>query len=74
MEFGHLKLNTELTEPQEDTIKLVASSLSLKEIASKRGILSVSVQDMLGRLYRKTGARDRFELAIFAVKKGLVTI
>jgi len=72
MDWRHLDLSIELTKPQEETVKLLASSLSYKQIAEKRGINYRSVQDMLMRLYRKTGARDRFELAVWAYKTGLV--
>lgn len=74
MDWRHLNLDYYPTKKQEDTIRLMCTSLSQKEIADKRGVARGSIQDMLLKLYRKTGARDRFELCIWAIKKGYVSI
>ena len=75
MDWKHLNLEYEPRYSiQLDRIKMLASSMSMKEIAANQEVHYRSVMGSVQTLYRKTGARDRFELCIWAVKKGYVNI
>ena len=75
MDWKHLNLDYEPTHySQRELLDMLTTSMSFKEIAEKRGTKYNTVNQCAQRLYKNTGARDRFELCIWAVKKGYVNI
>jgi DNA-binding NarL/FixJ family response regulator len=57
-----------LTPRERQLVVLVAQGLKNKEIAYTLGITEGTVKVYLCRLFGKTGANDRLELALFALK------
>jgi two-component system, NarL family, nitrate/nitrite response regulator NarL len=57
-----------LTPRESQLLTLLAQGLRNKEIASCLSISEGTVRIYLSRLYQKAGARDRYELALFAWK------
>jgi len=57
-----------LTPRERQLVVLVAQGLKNKEIAYTLGITEGTVKVYLCRLFTKTGANDRLELALFALK------
>ena len=49
-------------------VRLLAQGLKNKEIATCLGITEGTVKFYLSRLFKKAGAKDRFELALFGLK------
>jgi DNA-binding NarL/FixJ family response regulator len=58
----------ELTPRESQLIPLVARGLKNKEIAFDLRIAEATVRIYLSTLFRKLGVRDRYELAIYALK------
>lgn len=50
----------------------VANGLTNPEIAAETGLAMNTIKNKLGLLYRKLGAHNRAELAVLAVRAGLV--
>ncbi len=57
-----------LTRRERQLVTLLAQGLKNKELAYELGITEGTVKVYLSRLFQKVGAKDRFELAIFALK------
>jgi DNA-binding NarL/FixJ family response regulator len=57
-----------LTPRERQLVVLIAQGLKNKEIAYTLGITEGTVKVYLSRLFQKTGANDRLELALFALK------
>jgi DNA-binding NarL/FixJ family response regulator len=57
-----------LTPRERQLVVLVAQGLKNKEIAYTLGVTEGTVKVYLCRLFEKTGANDRLELALFALK------
>lgn len=57
-----------LTARERQLVGLLAQGLKNKEMAYLLGITEGTVKVYLSKLYRKVGASDRFELALFALK------
>jgi two-component system, NarL family, nitrate/nitrite response regulator NarL len=57
-----------LTGRERELVTLLAQGLKNKELAYELGITEGTVKVYLSRLFQKVGAKDRFELAIFALK------
>jgi DNA-binding NarL/FixJ family response regulator len=58
----------ELTQRESELVPLIAQGLKNKEIATELGIAEATVRIYLSTLFRKLGVRDRYELAIYAMK------
>lgn len=64
-----LKLETvRLTPRESQLIGLVSRGLKNKEIAEALSIAEPTVKVYLSRLFRKVGAKDRFELALYGLR------
>ena len=61
-----------LTERELDVIRLVAQGRSNREIAEAFVISEKTVKTHVGHLLAKLGLTDRTQLAVFALKHGLV--
>jgi len=57
-----------LTQRERDLLGLLAQGLRNKEIAHLLGITEGTVKVYLSHLFRKVGASDRLELALFALR------
>ena len=57
-----------LTQRERDLLGLLAQGLRNKEIAHVLGITEGTVKVYLSHLFRKVGASDRLELALFALR------
>lgn len=57
-----------LTPRESQLTSLLAQGLKNKELAHQLGITEGTVKVYLSKLFEKTGANDRFELALFALK------
>jgi DNA-binding NarL/FixJ family response regulator len=57
-----------LTAREGQLTSLLTQGLRNKELAQKLGITEGTVKVYLSRLYTKTGANDRFELALFVLR------
>lgn len=74
-DWTHLKMGYAPTHfSQMELIKMMVSSMSYKDMATARGVSESSISSCACILYRNTGARDRFELCVWALKKGYVNI
>ena len=58
----------QLTPRERQLTSLLAQGLKNKELAYKLGITEGTVKIYLSKLFKKTGAGDRFELALYALK------
>lgn len=61
-----------LTPRERQLVVLVAQGLKNKEIAYTLGVTEGTIKVYLCRLFQKTGANDRLELALFALKNFFV--
>jgi two-component system, NarL family, nitrate/nitrite response regulator NarL len=57
-----------LTHRERQLVGVLAQGLKNKEIAHMMGITEGTVKVYLSRLFRKVGANDRFDLALFALR------
>jgi DNA-binding NarL/FixJ family response regulator len=60
-----------LTRRESQIVSLLGQGLRNKEIASCLGLTEATVKSYLVSLFRKAGARDRFELALLGIKNSL---
>lgn len=63
-----LSRRSRLTPREVELVRLVASGLSNKEIASALGITEGTVKGNLSKVFRKVGVDDRLELAMHGVR------
>jgi len=57
--------NQQRLSPREQAVvALIAQAMSNKEIAYELGLTYGSVKEYVSRIFRKTGARNRTELAL----------
>jgi DNA-binding NarL/FixJ family response regulator len=66
--YSHDSHVTPLTQREAQLVNHVRNGLKNKEIARALGITEGTVKGHLSRLFRKVGARDRFELALVGLK------
>jgi|HubBroStandDraft_6_1064221.scaffolds.fasta_scaffold244907_2 DNA-binding NarL/FixJ family response regulator len=64
----HLTKAVRLSPRERQLVTLLTEGLRNKEIAGRMNITEGTAKTYLSRLFEKTGASDRFELAIFALK------
>lgn len=57
-----------LTPRESQVVNLLSQGLKNKEIAACLGLAESTIKSYLGHLFRKIGARDRFELAVVGLK------
>jgi two-component system nitrate/nitrite response regulator NarP len=57
-----------LSPRESEIVKLLSRGLKNKEIADEMGLAEGTVKIYLSRLFQKTGAKDRLELALFGLK------
>lgn len=62
----------QLTETELQMLRLLASGLSNKEIASQLALAESTVKNRLSVLFRKIDVADRTQAAIYAISRGLV--
>lgn len=65
------EINVHLTYREGQLLALLGRGFTNKEIATCLGISAGTVKVYLSTLFKKTGARDRFELTLFGVKNWL---
>lgn len=63
-----------LTAREREIVALVGGGLRNAEIAKRLFISEVTVKTHLNRIFAKVGARDRVELALYAVRVGLANV
>ncbi len=63
-----------LTGREREVVRHVARGLRNAEVARELFITEQTVKTHLGNIFRKTGVRDRVELALYAVRLGLVVL
>jgi len=64
-----LRAKTVALSPRErQLLKMISCGLSNKQIASELFLSEGTVKVYLSKLFRKTGVKDRFELAIYGLK------
>jgi DNA-binding NarL/FixJ family response regulator len=64
----------ELHTREIEIVRLVASGLSNKEIGNRLHISTHTVSSHLANIFKKIGTSSRVEVALFALKKGLVKL
>jgi DNA-binding NarL/FixJ family response regulator len=63
---------TELTQREEEVVKLVAEAHTNKEIAELLHLSEKTVENHRSRAMKKLGMRDRVELVRYAIRRGLI--
>ena len=63
--------DTSLTDREIEVAKLVCNGLSNKEIRKALNISEQAVKSHLSRIYKKTGASDRLQLALYAINSSV---
>ena len=63
-----------LTPREREIIRLVALGLRNAEVATKLFISDETVKTHLNNIFRKLGLRDRVELALYAVRVGIIGV
>ncbi len=63
---------SDLTQREEQVLRLLLEARSTREIASRLGIEQRTVKAYIGRLMRKTGSDNRVKLSISALSRSLV--
>jgi DNA-binding NarL/FixJ family response regulator len=73
-EYYHEDPRRQLTRRELDVVRHVAHGQRNAEIAKQLFITEQTVKTHLGHIFHKTGTRDRVELALYAVRLGIVTL
>ena len=68
---SHLSLVPQLTSREREVVALVAAGLSNAEIAERLGLVSGTISTYLSRILRQLGLRNRVQVAVWAVERGL---
>jgi len=63
--------HVELTPRERDIVRGVVEGLTNREMARELGLNEQSVRNVLSTVYQKCHVRNRLELALFVVKRGL---
>jgi DNA-binding NarL/FixJ family response regulator len=63
---------TELTQREEEVVKLVAEAHTNREIAELLHLSEKTVENHRARAMKKLGMRDRVELVRYAIRRGLI--
>ncbi|MEV4569437.1 response regulator transcription factor [Nonomuraea sp. NPDC049419] len=63
-----------LTARERDVLALIAGGLTNKEICDRLSLSMPTVKTHVGNLIAKTGAYDRVQLVLFALRTGLATV
>ena len=63
-----------LTPREKDATRLVARGLANKEIANELGVSQLTIRTHLRNIFEKLGLSNRVELALYAVRTGLVEL
>jgi two-component system, NarL family, nitrate/nitrite response regulator NarL len=61
-----------LTRREREVIRQVALGLRNAEVAARLGISDVTVKTHLNNIFQKVGVRDRVELALYAIRMGII--
>lgn len=64
----------QLTNREEEVLKLIAEGLFNKEIAAKLDISERTVKNHVSNIFKKIDVSDRTQAAVFAIKNNLVDI
>jgi two-component system NarL family response regulator len=64
----------QLTSRESEIVRYVAVGLRNFEVANKMSISENTVKTHLNNIFHKLGLRDRVEVAVYAIRHGLVTI
>lgn len=73
-ETFHADPQHRLTRREREVVRHVALGCRNAEVAKALFITEQTVKTHLGHIFRKTGARDRVELAMYAARTGIVTL
>lgn len=68
------RLLGELTLREQDVLKLIAKGLSNSDIAKRLFISPHTVKNHVSNIYRKIGIDDRTQVALMAIRHGLVSL
>lgn len=66
------RYNTELTEREREVLKLIVSGKSNKEIAQLLGVSNHTAKAHVGNIIQKLAVDDRTQVAVKALKDGLI--
>lgn len=64
----------ELSDRQIEVVKFIPQDLSNKEIARKLGVKTGTVRDHISKAFEILGLHSRMQLAIWVLKKGLISL
>jgi DNA-binding NarL/FixJ family response regulator len=67
-------LPPELTSRERDVVRLVADGRTNDEIGAALGVTTRTVEARLGRIFERTGAQSRTELATRAIREGWLDV
>src|SRR5512139_1111644 len=73
-EFIEQPANTELSERELEILKLLATGLSNKEIASQLFLSVNTVKVHLRNIFGKLGVQSRTEATVIAIQRGYVVV
>lgn len=68
-----IKIKNSLTERELEILQYVVAGKTNKEIAEKLTITHHTVKAHVASILRKTGVKNRVELALIAVTQGVIT-
>jgi DNA-binding NarL/FixJ family response regulator len=67
----HAPVGPPLTAREIEIIRLVATGLRNREVADRLGIGEFTVKTHVNHIFHKLGLRDRVELALYAIRRGI---
>ena len=74
VESFHAEPSRRLTRREHDVVRHVALGRRNAEVAKMLFITEQAVKTHLGHIFRKTGSRDRVELALYAARLGIISL